>query len=225
MSKEATRRHTQPKKKWELMTTANFRSWPGRCSVLLVLLHFSGAALATCSGPPQSPLLYGVDDYTAASVGLPNAPANESLAEAICCDPTYAGYPEPKGLYAQTDVDLFQKMNRTGVTIFFDSVCGIPLFRAPTSRSFQDFEQETREHGWPSFRAAEVVDGNVLIGDDGVVTSACGTKLGTNEPDASGNRWCMDLVCISGGSSGGSGSAAAAVPGPGLLERESPDDH
>ena len=153
----------------------------------------------TCAGAPQVPLRYNVDDYTAASVGLPDAPSNESLSDAICCDPVYGGYPEPKGLYAQRDVSLFRKTNSSGVTTFYDSVCGIPLFRAPVGRTFEEWEAETQEHGWPSFRVAEVVDGNVVIGSDGVtVTSACGTKLGTNEPDDAGDRWCMDLVCISG---------------------------
>ena len=61
-------------------------------------------------------------------------------------------------------------------------------------------QAETQEHGWPSFRAAEVVQGNVLTAADGTtLVSACGTKLGTNEPDPDGtDRFCMDLVCISG---------------------------
>lgn len=159
----------------------------------------SQMSTTTCSGPPQTPLQYGVDAYSAESVGLPNAPSNESLAEAICCDPTYALYPEPKGLYAQPDVSLFRHMNESGVTTFYDSVCGVPLFRAPVNRSFQEWAAETQEHGWPSFRSAEVVAENVIITEDGVtVVSSCGTKLGTNEPDSNGNRWCMDLVCISG---------------------------
>jgi peptide methionine sulfoxide reductase MsrB len=63
------------------------------------------------------------------------------------------------------------------------------------------FKAETQAHGWPSFRTAEVVAGNVLAAPDGSATlvSACGTKLGTNEPDADGTaRYCMDLVCIAG---------------------------
>ena len=39
-------------------------------------------------------LRFGVGAYTAAGVGLPNAPANESLATAICCDENYAGVAE-----------------------------------------------------------------------------------------------------------------------------------
>jgi len=169
-------------------------------SRLTVAAAVGGDWNSTCAGDAMAPLLYGVDDYTAQSVGLPlNPPADESLANAICCDPVYAGYPEPKGLFAQPDVALFRKVDATGVTTFYDSVCGIPLFRAPMGRSFAEWEEDTRDHGWPSFRAAEVVEGNVLFAPDGVtVVSACGTKLGTNEPDDAGDRWCMDLVCISG---------------------------
>jgi len=138
-------------------------------------------------------------------VGLPyEPPAEESLSEAICCDPLYAGYPEPRGLYAQPDVALFAKVNRSGLTTFYDSVCGLPLFRAPMGRTFDEWQTETRGHGWPSFRRAELVPGNVIVLEDGVsVVSRCGTKLGTNEPDDAGERFCMDLVCISGGASAG----------------------
>jgi len=60
-------------------------------------------------------------------------------------------------------------------------------------------QAETKEHGWPSFRPQEVVEGNVLTAADGTtLVSACGTKLGTNEPDEDGDRFCMDLTCIAG---------------------------
>lgn len=67
---------------------------------------------STCAGDTMEPLKYGVNNYTAQSVGLPlNPPADESLANAVCCDPVYAGYPEPKGLFAQPDVALFRKVS------------------------------------------------------------------------------------------------------------------
>lgn len=93
-------------------------------------------------------------------------------------------------------------MNQTGTTIFYDSVCGIPLFIAPTGRSFNSWYKETQEHGWPSFRDSEVVQGNIFVNktDTGFLTvySTCGTYLGSNLPDEEGNRYCMDLSCISG---------------------------
>jgi peptide methionine sulfoxide reductase MsrB len=61
-------------------------------------------------------------------------------------------------------------------------------------------QSETQEHGWPSFRTPEVISENVITSSDGTtLMSACGTKLGTLEPDADGTpRYCMDLVCIAG---------------------------
>jgi hypothetical protein len=44
-----------------------------------------------------------------------------------------------------------------GETIqFFDSNTGKVLFEAPKERSMADFLSESRAHGWPSFRDAEV---------------------------------------------------------------------
>ena len=60
-----------------------------------------------------------------------------------------------------------------------------------------DFKADTDEHGWPSFRAAEVFAENVRVAG-GLVTSACGTHLGTYLPDDKGPRWCIDLACVAG---------------------------
>ena len=76
-------------------------------------------------------------------------------------------------------------------------VCGLPLFEAPKNRSLADFEADTDEHGWPSFRTAELVAENVVTNGT-QVTSACGTHLGTYDPDDAGPRWCIDLSCIAG---------------------------
>ena len=81
---------------------------------------------------------------------------------------------------------------------FYDAQCGIPLFKAPKGRTMEAFETESRRHGWPSFRDEEVVKENIEIRDGGEVVSKCGTHLGHNLPDASGNRYCIDLLCIAG---------------------------
>jgi hypothetical protein len=39
---------------------------------------------------------------------------------------------------------------------FYDSVTGKPLFIAPRGRSFEEFQNESKKHGWPSFRDQEV---------------------------------------------------------------------
>merc|ERR1712028_113993 len=74
-----------------------------------------------------------------------------------------------------------------------------PLFRAPVNRTLAEFEADTTEHGWPSFRPAEVETEHVVTDKTtGLVTSSCGTHLGSFLPDSAGARWCMDLSCVSG---------------------------
>ena len=87
---------------------------------------------------------------------------------------------------------------KEGQTTFYDAQCGLPLFVAPQGRSFADFERESRRHGWPSFRDAELVKENVEVLKGGEVVSKCGTHLGHNLPDQEGNRYCIDLLCIAG---------------------------
>ena len=41
-------------------------------------------------------------------------------------------------------------------TTFYDSVTGVPLFRAPVGRTFEQWKGESLVHGWPSFRDNEV---------------------------------------------------------------------
>jgi hypothetical protein len=74
------------------------------------------------------------------------------------------------------------------------------VFQAPVGRSFKDFEEDTAEHGWPSFRGDEIIAENVEIRDNGDIYSTCGSKLGTMEKDEglNGERACIDLVCIAG---------------------------
>jgi hypothetical protein len=43
-------------------------------------------------------------------------------------------------VYFFTNVVGTWKVNKTGVTTFYDSVCGIPLFRAPVGRTFAEWE-------------------------------------------------------------------------------------
>jgi hypothetical protein len=50
----------------------------------------------------------------------------------------------------------------------------------------------------PSFRDEEVVWENVRILPNGEAVSVDGTHLGHNLPDRSGNRYCINLVCVAG---------------------------
>jgi len=153
-----------------------------------------------CENGLQTDLRFNVSKFMANDVLPFYFPEDESLAEAVCCDPDYTGYAEPRGFFARDDVSFLRGLNESSPpTTFYDPVCGIPLFVAPQGRTFEEFYADTVEHGWPSFRKHEVLEGNVFISDDGRnVKSKCGTRLGTYEPDELGHRYCMDVACISG---------------------------
>jgi peptide methionine sulfoxide reductase MsrB len=151
------------------------------------------SALPICDGPVQPELLFGCTK-------------DHAMAEQICCRNRH--HAEPSGYQEQSHVNLFPKLKTamrtqqdggSGVTTFYDSVCGKPLFRAPVGRSFEEWAAESLEHGWPSFRDAEVIKENIVVDkSDGEVRSACGLHLGHNIPDRQGDRYCIDLVCIAG---------------------------
>lgn len=82
---------------------------------------------------------------------------------------------------------------------FYDSNTGKLLFTAPQGgRSMEDFLVESRAHGWPSFRDADVHWENVRCLKDGETVSVDGTHLGHNLPDKKGSRYCINLVCVAG---------------------------
>ena len=92
---------------------------------------------------------------------------------------------------------FLSEVDRTGETTFYDSVTGRPLFVAPRGRSFEDFEKESRSHGWPSFRDEEVVWDDVRVLPDGETVSTYGVHLGHNLPDRKGNRYCASRAAVS----------------------------
>jgi hypothetical protein len=153
--------------------------WPLVASFILGALKFNMSGRTKIPGLPY-PLAKG-----------------ETLVDAICCDSAFKRSAEPVGYYARPDVNLFAELGPGNITTFYDSVCGVPVFAAPQNRSLADFEADTNEHGWPSFRTAEVITANVIV-DGADVKSSCGTHLGSFLPDEKGARWCIDLSCISG---------------------------
>jgi len=122
------------------------------------------------------------------------------LAESVCCDSRNQDRAEPQYLFEAPDISLFERIDSSKVTTFYDSVCGIPLFKAPVNRTFDAWKAETNEHGWPSFRTPEIFSKNVIVNETtGYVISSCGTHLGTYLPDVGGRpRYCIDLSCIAG---------------------------
>lgn len=108
-------------------------------------------------------------------------------------------YAEYSGYWESTSFPAEASEIPEGKTItFYDSNTGKPLFEAPKGRTKQEFLEESRKHGWPSFRDEEVVWENVRVLDNGETVSLAGTHLGHNLPDRSGNRYCINLVSIAG---------------------------
>ena len=156
--------------------TSNAHGYPVMGSESLMSIKSHG----TCDKPVQSDLRYGCDFKT---------------ADNICCFNRH--YAEHSGYWTSKSTFL-KEVDRTKVTTFYDSVSGKPLFRAPVGRSFDEFERESRAHGWPSFRDEEVVWENVRCLPDGEAVSVDGTHLGHNLPDGAGNRYCINLVSCAG---------------------------
>jgi len=154
-----------------------------------------------CGAAVQPKLKYGISTRTTPAGILAPVDESESLAEAVCCDTRAKPFAEPQFLFSAPDIMLFDKLPASGAppTTFYDSVCGLPLFRAPVNRSLAAFKADTTEHGWPSFRPGELFAENLITNTStGYVTSKCGTHLGTYLPDAQGARWCIDLSCVAG---------------------------
>ena len=86
---------------------------------------------------------------------------------------------------------------KTQIT-FYDSNTGKALFHAPRGRTLEEFLEESRNHGWPSFRDDEVNWDLVRCLPDGEAVSVDGTHLGHNLPDRKGNRYCINLVSVAG---------------------------
>lgn len=138
---------------------------------------------------------FGLDPQ-ADIVSYLGATLDYSTADRICChNHRWAEY---KGYLASEEVDLFGRLDPKSETVFYDSVCGLPLFIAPRGRSFEAFKEESLHHGWPSFRPEEIISENVIIHDNGRMESKCLTHLGHNLPKDGIDRYCIDLVCIAG---------------------------
>ena len=136
----------------------------------------------TSAKPVQSDLLYGVSN---------------KLADKIC---NYNRHFAEMGGYFQSTSFEDKVLEAKGDPLtFYDSVTGKPLFVAPKDRSPEEFIEESKIHGWPSFRDNEVVWENVrVLKNSGETVSIDGTHLGHNLPDRRGNRYCINLVSIAG---------------------------
>jgi hypothetical protein len=112
-------------------------------------------------------------------------------------------YAEVSGYWVNTAlpkaVDDHRRRNGDDTPMmFYDSNTGRLLFQAPIGRSWEDFLNESRKHGWPSFRDSEVNWTLVRVLPNGETVSLSGTHLGHNLLDKLGNRYCINLVSIAG---------------------------
>merc|ERR1711924_147193 len=99
-------------------------------------------AHGTCPGP----VLAGPD-------GKMRWGSDAKVADNICCFNRH--YAEHSGYFEETSF-LTDHDGSKEVT-FYDSVTRKPCFVAPKGRSWEEFVEESRAHGWPSFRDAEVI--------------------------------------------------------------------
>mgnify|MGYP006155178943 CR=1 len=147
----------------------------GKASTLMVARKHG-----TCVDSVQNPLRWNADVET---------------GDRISCFNRH--YAERAGSWLTTDF-IANEQGRQEPIIFYDSVTSKPLFQAPVGRSWDQFIQESTEHGWPSFRDQEVITDDTRVLEDGEVVSMDGTHLGHNLPDGKGNRYCINLVCVAG---------------------------
>lgn len=136
----------------------------------------------TCPSKPPGSLRWGCDP---------------ELADKISCHNRH--YAEHSG-YLLSNGNFLDYLNENSDSVipFYDSISGNLLFSAPKGRSMDDFIKESKAHGWPSFRDAEVNWENVRVLGDGETVSVDGTHLGHNLPDGKGNRYCINLVSVAG---------------------------
>ena len=136
----------------------------------------------TCVGTPMANLKWNVDS---------------DIANRICC--FNRKWAESRSYAFGSDITWEATLNNTqGDLTYYDSITGKALFRAPVGRTMAEFIEESKVHGWPSFRDEEVIWENVEEIWNGEIVSKDGTHLGHNLPDIKGNRHCINLVSIAG---------------------------
>ena len=91
-------------------------------------------------------------------------------------------------------------IDKTGKpTIYYCSVTGKPLFKAPIGRKFLDFYNECLDVGWPCFRDNETNWNHVRVLLDGEIITVYGVHLGRVYQDEKGaNVYSIDVVAIAG---------------------------
>ena len=98
------------------------------------------------------------------------------MADHICCFNRH--FAEPSGYFEDSSKNKYiATVDRDKETTYYDSVTGKPLYTAPKGRTFDEFLEESRRHGWPSFRDEEVVWENVRCLESDEAVSIDGTHV------------------------------------------------
>jgi hypothetical protein len=147
----------------------------------------AGKGHGTYSKPVQENLRFGCDFKTADRI----CNYNRHFAE-------HSGYFIGGARKTQFLNAVQEAKAQTKPITFYDSNTGRPLFTAPVNRTWDEWLNESKAHGWPSFRDQEVNWDNVRTLRNGETVSIHGTHLGHNLPDGKGNRYCINLVSIAG---------------------------
>jgi peptide methionine sulfoxide reductase MsrB len=147
----------------------------------------AGKGHGTYSEPVQKNLRFGCDFKTADRI----CNFNRHFAE-------HSGYFVGGARKAKFLTAVQEAKAQAKSITFYDSNTGKPLFTAPVNRTWDEWLNESKAHGWPSFRDQEVNWENVRTLRNGETVSIHGTHLGHNLPDGKGNRYCINLVSIAG---------------------------
>jgi hypothetical protein len=94
-----------------------------------------------------------------------------------------------------------EELKRKGQIKFYDSNSGKPLFLVPAigiQRTFEEFLEESLEHGFLSFRDYETNWDRVRCSDSGALVSMDGTRLGFHSPDEKGNKYLVNILAVCG---------------------------
>lgn len=95
-------------------------------------------------------------------------------------------------------IGLFQQLNASGITTLYDSTCGLPLFKAPIGRSFEEWKNECERNGELLFDEKEAICDNLRVLQSGELVSICGTRLGEYIASSSGDYYSVNIACLSG---------------------------
>ena len=174
------------------------------CSSVWALFRNRSQARSSCSAPCvpgdeeiMRPKAHGTSETPVQSDLRWQCSA--TIADRIC---NFNRHYAEQSDYWEIESTFLQETNTTTTSApitFYDSNTGKPLFQAPGQhRTWRDFVDESRRHGWPSFRDDEVIWDAVRVLPNGETVSTAGTHLGHNLPDRRGNRFCINLVSIAG---------------------------